>query len=369
MKHELSDDVLWRLRLRSQRLIPAWIRPGLAPHSILEEVAGVQAQDLPAALLAIRARSVGLTSAGIRQARQAEPAILQTWCMRGTLHLVSCEDARWLVPFFGPRFIASDQRRFTQLGWDAARAARGLRLLQDALASQEDLTRAELVRLLAQNDLPSTGQAPVHLIFRAAFEGMLAIGPDRGKHTAYRSFEKWVGPLRPLPAELALAQLARRYLSAFGPAGPADLAAWSGIKLAEARRAWHLIADEIAELDTSRGPAWLLTSRLGWLDEFAAVPSLVRLLPWFDNLLLGYASREWLCPPAFAKRINPGGGLIHPTLLVNGAILATWKLLRRRAALEIHLAPFQPLAPSLPSALESEVSDIARFLETPTSLV
>jgi hypothetical protein len=369
MKHKLSDDDLWRLRLRSQRLIPAWTRPGLAPQAILEEVVGVQAQDLSAALLAIRARSVGLTSADIQQARRAEPAILQTWCMRGTLHLVSCQDARWLIPFFGPTCIASGRRRFTQLGWDEAHAARGLRLLQDALGAPEGLTRAELVQLLAQNNLPSTGQAPVHLIFRAAFEGLLAIGPDRGRHTTYRSFEKWVGPLQPLPYELALAQLARRYLNAYGPAGPADLAAWSGLKIAEARQAWRLLADEITQLDTSRGPTWLLTSRLGWLDELAAVPSLVRLLPWFDNLLLGYASREWLCPPAFAKRINPGGGLIHPTLLVNGAILATWQLLHRRAELEVHLAPFQPLDPLLHPALETEVSDIGRFLGTPASLV
>ncbi|HEX6385082.1 MAG TPA: crosslink repair DNA glycosylase YcaQ family protein, partial [Anaerolineae bacterium] len=78
--------------------------------------------------------------------------------------------------------------------------------------------------------------------------------------------------------------------------------------------------------------------------------------------LLGYASRDLVIDPTFAKRIHPGGGIIHPVLLVNGQALGTWKTRRRRAHLELMVEPFESLAGELRPHIESEVADLARFL-------
>jgi hypothetical protein len=357
-----------RLRLRAQRLLVdrAGGEVPTAPAQTLGAVCGVQAQDLPAGLLSMRARSTGLTAFEIERARQEERTIAWTWCLRGTLHLVTAEDAGWLVPLLGPAFIAGDRRRFQQLGWDEAKAVKGLRLVREALQREGALTRAEIIRLLKENDLPCAGQAPVHLLYRAALEGMLCAGPNRGKEPTYVLWESWLGKPQPRPRQEALAELARRYLQAYAPAAPQDLASWSGLKPGEARQAWGLIAGELVEVEAAGEPAWLLKSQLPWLEETLAAGSeatpQVSLLPRFDTYLLGYASRDLAVDPAYARRIHPGGGILNAALLVNGQALGAWKVQRRRGRLEVQVEPFAPLAQALLPGLEAEATDVGRFL-------
>ncbi len=228
MEDALSIQQIRQLRLKAQRLDPQRAGPSASPAQVLKEVCGVQAQDLPAGLLSINARSRGLSKTEVEQARQVERSIAWTWCLRGTLHLVAAEDARWLVPFFGPGLIAANRTRMQELGWDDERAELGIRLLLEALQERHELTRPEIIALLEKNHLPHTGQAPIHLIYRAALEGLLCRGAERGKEPTFVLFERWLGAPQPLPRQDALAELAVRYLSAYAPARPEDLASWAG---------------------------------------------------------------------------------------------------------------------------------------------
>jgi hypothetical protein len=366
-----------RLRLRAHRMLVGPDGDGASgpttPAQVLAAVCGVQAQDLPAGLLSMRARSTGLGAAGIGRARQEERTIAWTWCLRGTLHLVSAADANWLVPLLGPSFIAGDRRRFQQLGWDEQKATSGLRLVSEALQKVGALTRAEIVHLLKENNLPSEGQAPVHLLYRAALEGLLCAGPNRGKEPTYVLWESWLGELQPRPFEEALSELARRYLQAYAPAGPEDLASWSGLKLGEARQAWQIIAEQLVQVQAAGKPAWLLKSQLPWLEDVLAegnkAAAHVRLLPRFDTYLLGYASRDLAVDPAYARRIHPGGGILNAALLVDGQARGTWKIQQRRGRLEVQVESFEPLSDALLPLVEAEASDVGRFLGVEAVLV
>src|SRR5204863_403423 len=57
-----------------------------------------------------------------------------------------------------------------------------------------------------------------------------ARAPDaaRARAVLYAAAEAWVGPPE-VGADDALDHLVRRYLGAFGPASPADIAGWAGI--------------------------------------------------------------------------------------------------------------------------------------------
>ncbi len=348
--------------MRSSCLLPPGENSPTSVENALRAVCGVQAQELPAALLSVRARSRGLTAAGMGQARQVERSIVRTWLMRGTLHLAASEDAAWLVPFLGPAFIAGDRRRMAELGWDEAKAARGLKLLQDALENQGGLARKEIAGLLRAAGLPHEGQATVHLMFRAACEGLLCFGPDRGKEPTYVRLEDWTGPLHPRPRQAALFDLARRYLEAYAPAGPQDLASWSGITLGEARQAWGLMEDLLAPVEIAGQPAWMLESQLAWLDEVDRLPATARLLPRYDTSLLGYASRGLAVATAYEKRIHPGGGQIQASLVVDGRVVGTWKTAQRGGTLEVSIEPFEQLPLTLIPLLEAEAADLGRFL-------
>src|SRR5690349_18128777 len=99
---QLSEDQVLGLRLRAQRLagLPAGDRAGVA--AVVREICGVQAQELPAAGLAVRARSVGLVAADVETARVEERSIVRTWGPRGTLHLLAVDDLGWMLPLLGP---------------------------------------------------------------------------------------------------------------------------------------------------------------------------------------------------------------------------------------------------------------------------
>ena len=130
MIYHLTEQHLRLLRSRANRLQHSDQPLPDNPLQALQAVFAVQAQELPAALLSLRVRSRDLTAGSIGHSRQEERRLVWTWCLRGTLHLLAAEDARWLLPLLSPGLIASHQTRFRQLGWDEENSRQGLRLLE-----------------------------------------------------------------------------------------------------------------------------------------------------------------------------------------------------------------------------------------------
>ena len=136
--------------------------------------------------------------------------------------------------------------------------------------------------------------------------------------------DDWLGPSEPLPdRDAAITELARRHARAHPPAGPEDFAAWSGIGLRDARRAYEQIAGDLDEVEVLGRSAWVPRG-------LEPAPPHVRLLPAFDGILLGHRDRELIVRPEHARDVLPGGGILRPTLLVDGRVEGTWRLERGR---------------------------------------
>ena len=322
----------------------------------------MQAQDPVAGALAVWARTTGLAASDLEHARVRERSLIRTWGMRGTLHLFAADDLGWLLPLFAPIFNGRSRRRRAELGLDEETTARGVHALQNVLAGQGPLARAELVERLAGHGIRLEGQAAPHLLAYAALEGVVCCGPEQGGKSTYVLLDDWIGVGRAFPREAALTELARRYLAAYAPATPTDLATWSGLPSAEMRAALASVADELLEVEVAGRPAWLPKAHAAWLDCLNGDAPAVRLLPSFDTYLLGYRGRDLLVAPPFADRINPGGGLVHPTLLVDGRVLGTWRWNRRRDGADLIVEPFDDLPADVYAGVEAEVADLARFL-------
>ena len=368
MTRVLSHDEARLLRLRAQRLNPRWLERAASVEQAVAESCGLQAQDAPAARLSVRARTVGLTAADVERARLTDRSVVRTWCMRGTLHLVAARDLGWLLPLLGPKFVAGRRGRYNELGLDEDTCVRAVRSIGDMLAHRGPLTRAEIVEQLAAEGIRAEGQAGAHLVGRAALEGLVCLGPDRGAKNTYVLLADWVDRGSSMDRADAQAELARRYLAAYGPAEPDDLAAWSGLSLGEARAAWKRITGELIDVTIAGRPAWMLATRAAWLDELLSGEPLVRLLSSFDTYVLGHRSRDLILDPQYTKRFKRGGGMLSPTLLVDGRVVGTWQVERHRDYQEIVVDPFNALAPQVQPGLEAEVADIARFLGIKTAL-
>ncbi len=370
----LTDHTIRLLRLRAQWLVSgAESSSPVTVAEVVKAVGGIQAQDMQAAMLSVRVRSAGLTAGDVEQARLHERSVLRTWAMRGTLHLIATEDAPWLLALLGPIFAASDRRRRLQLGLDDEAAARGVQVIREALAKRGPLTRVELLQALTAQGIHEEGQGVIHLIALAALQGWICLGPDRGAKPTYVLLEDWVKGITrrsELSAEEAFNELARCHLAAFGPALPEDFAAWSGVPMRDVRAAWKRLGSrhELLEVDTANGPAWLLKSRANWLGgQDLASPS-VRLLPAFDTFWMGYRRRDLLVAPQYARRINAGGGILHPTLLLDGHAEGIWKIRRLKTRIEIAVEPFESLANEIAPSLEAEAADVGRFLGVEATL-
>jgi hypothetical protein len=362
----LSDDQTRLLRCYAQRLHPRQSDAAGGVAQVVREVCGVQAQVERAAALAVRARSSGLHASDVEHAREQERSVVRTWCMRGTLHLVATEDAGWLLSLLGPIFVAAGRHRLARLGLAEVAAAEGARAIREELADEGPATREELVEGIRRRGvrIAPDSQAGYHLVRRATLEGIACFGPDRDGAETYVLTSDWGVPEYTGSREEALARLAHRYLAAYGPARPEDLATWSGVSLREAKAAWKLVGGDLAEVRVAVEWAWILTGSSGSTRGFAGQAPFVSLLPHFDAYLLGYRNRDLVVAPRHTRRIQRGGGWLHPTVIVNGRAVATWSYKDKGKKPSVAVEPFEGLDPAIEPGLRAEAEDVGRFLGT-----
>ena len=346
-------------RMRAQSL--AGPRPA-DPVDVLRRVGSLQAQDPRAFRLAVRARGHDFDEAAVRAAFAHPDGLVTSWLMRGTLHAVPAGDVRWLLDLLRPPRSAGRTRRLS-LGLDDKLLDRALPLLAEVLAGGP-LTRAEVVERLGERGVVvGPGQAPAHLLFVAAREGVACRGPDRDDEPTYVRLDDWVRPAAPLHRDEALARLARRYLAGHGPAGAADLAAWSGLPLRDARAGIAALTGQVEEVRIAGEPAYR------WPSEPVRGDRTVRLLPALDEYVLGYRGRDLALDSRFAGHVQPGGGIIRPTVLLGGRIVGTWRQHRASGRLEVAVRPFGRLPRGTGADLAAEAADVGRFLGLDSTLI
>lgn len=339
-------------RLGAQLLSGA---PARDPVAVVKRLLAVQAQDPRGARLAIRARSTGLSAADVERAMTEDRSLLITWLNRGTLHLVTAEDYPWVHALTTPPLQTGTTRRLAQEGVSQNDAERAVTVIVRSLADDGPLTREQLRARVNGAGVRTQGQALVHLLGIASLRGLVVRGPMIGKQHAYALVRDWLGEVKPVARERALAELARRYLVGHAPADERDLAKWSGLPLRDARAGLDAIA---RELDVR--PDGLVELAAGATAGTPPPPlPPPRLLGAFDPLLMGWTSRQ----PVLGRHdpVVVTGGIFRPFALVDGRGVATWRLADGQVAIE----PFARLSRANRTALESDAGDVLRFLGLP----
>jgi hypothetical protein len=350
----ISDAIIRRvaedlraLRAAAQRLHRPVKRP--RPAALVARLLAVQAQDPQAARLALRARAERIAPAAIERALTTERTLVVAWLMRGTLHLVAAEDHGWLLALTAPTRAATSRRRLGQEGVGADEADLAVGLIERALADGGPRTRAELGDRLARRRIRTEGQALPHLLMLAALRGVAVLGPVRpdGEQAFVRARD-WLAAPELLDREAALAELARRYLTAHGPASDADLAAWSGLPLRDARAGLanvpKLIEREDGLVDLPR-------------REDLPARFEPRLLGPFDPYLLGWRDRRFAVGE-HGRQVHPGGGMVRAVATVDGRVVGTWT--RPGGAVSLDL--FAETTSAEQTALEADARAAERFL-------
>ena len=335
-------------------------RPGSArvPVDVARAIAGAQAQDVHAGPLTFRSRSRRLTAADVHRARTEDRSLLRTWVMRKTIHLIPSDDAAWLLPLFEPAIEKWSRRRLGQLGMPPSTQVRALRAIERTLEAEGPMTRSELAERIVSAGVELDTQTRLHVVLVAVTSGIACLGPDRGRTTCLVLRGDWIGKLPQFDRPTALAELARRYLRAFGPATEADFASWAGLGLTEVRSGLDSIAGELAEWRLGEQRLYSLKGGRARLPPTGQI----RLLAAFDTYMLGYRSRDFAVPPDGVGAVKVGGGgWIRPVIVEDGRVIGTWRSARKAGGLELELKPFDRLAPETRAAIDAEIVDIGRF--------
>ncbi len=202
------------------------------------------------------------------------------------------------------------------------------------------------------------------MIWGLSNEGLVCHGPQRGSEGTYVprhvAFPDHPAP-EPRDSLEAAARLTRRYLRAYGPATPQDEAHFFGATVREARAWLEALREELVEVPVDGVTGWLLADDLPALRDAPAGPP--RLLPAYDNLLMGHADKSWTVrAPGEEKAVWRKAAVVAAVVLVDGLIVATWTHKARARAVDITIEPLSGWQPELLAALEAEAAACAAHL-------
>jgi len=331
-------------------------RARMAPLDAVSQLVALQAQVARPPFVGLWTRVHGFERAELHQLLHDRRVVRATF-LRGTLHLVTAGDflalRGALQPMLTAGFHAILKDRAADL--DLAKLAA---FAQTKLPATFEQLRPQLAAQFSAHDERALGYAVrMHL-------PLIQVPTDDPwgfpASAAFAAAGAWLS--RPFAAgtvEPALVTLVRRYLAAFGPATIKDAQRWSGI--VDLAPVFEALRPELATFrDDKRRELFDLPDAPRPAADVAAP---VRLIPDFDNLVLGHDDRRRIIADEHRPQLTTKNLQVKATFLVDGFVAGTWTIERTRRAAVVKLVPFAPLARSSRAALEAEADALVRFVE------
>jgi hypothetical protein len=337
---------------------------------VISRICGLHAQLMSAAELSLWTRVDGLKSGTVQQALWDHRTLVKTWAMRGTLHLLPSRELplwhaalstnpRYLRPALWKRNFGITLNELDRLTEAIAEALRGRLMTREELADEVGrITGSHELRIKLAKSSWGTALKP------AAFTGALCFGPSLGQRVRFTRPDTWVEISRKrIDPQAAKIELARRFLSAYGPASHQDLARWWGGGGVSSARKWiSALEDEVTEVDLDGKQVWMLSSDTRKMSAFEPKRT-VRLLAAFDHYVVAASLHaRQLLPGDLRARVYRPQGWISPVLLVDGRMLGTWRHRIKGSSVEVVLEPFVKLPRWARQAAAHEAERLADFL-------
>lgn len=301
------------------------------PYEVVKHFGAMQAQDYSSSLWAIGLRTKNATQTDIARAI-SNRKIIRTWPMRGTLHFVAAEDARWILTLLGDRILRKLTSRKRIVGLDDLAMHKAHKIVVSMLSGGHERTRLEIFAALDKAGLDSKNQRGYHILIELSLKQVICFGPHSGKQPTFVLLDEWIPINKSLSLSTAdsLAQLATFFFRSHGPAFITDLSGWAGLTLTEART-----AVKYANIN-------MIMPELYGPEASPAKPSGTFLLPGFDEFIIGYKNRSHIMHPDHMAMIVPGNnGMFLPTIITDGVVTGTWKrtVTTKKATVQMH--PFK----------------------------
>jgi hypothetical protein len=358
----MSDPGIARRRMRNSRLTGTGFT---SPAEAVGWHLAMQAQDYGPAKWSIGQRSKGLTDEDLDKAL-ADGSIVRTHVLRPTWHFVARDDLRWLLALSGPRVQQGNASRYRELGLDAPILARAEKAIVAALEGGNRLTRKEIAAVLDDAGIDRSGQRMPYILSHCELEAVIGSGGLAGKQQTYTLLGELIATAGWFDRDDALVELVRRYLTSHGPATVKDMSWWSGLTMADLRKALELLGEEVGS-ETAEGMVlWSIASDDGPSPSARGA----HLLQTYDELVVGYTESRFLGDPVAEKARAAWGDRTYPSgvLLLNGRIGGHWRRTLERGSIRVEVHLYEDPSRATTQAVRSAATKLGRFPDRPMSL-
>ena len=320
-----------------------------SPLEVTRRLVALHSTDAASVYLSVWSRMPDATVAEVEHALYEQRTLVRMLGMRRTVFVVPVELAPIVHAACTAAIAARERRKLVQYLEEGGIARDGAHWLaavedetRDALAARGEATAAELasdvaglreqLHFGAGKKWAGNVGVSTRVLFLLAADGFIVRGRPRGSwlSTQYRwaPMHAWLpGGLPTLPVAQARAELVRRWLAAYGPATPADIAWWTGWTAAEVKQALARMPTRGVDLGDKTG--LILRDDEGELPKTtpttapAETAPWVTLLPALDPTLMGWAGRDWFLGQHRSALFDRSGNA-GPTVWWDGRVVGGW---------------------------------------------
>lgn len=382
-----------KLRILAHGLVgPTWQDPSDAARAMM----CLQGQDWQGVLVSLALRSGQRGAPNVRAVIDSfdAGALVRTWPQRGTLHVLAAEDLFWYLPLSAQALLRREKsprtpppvaphildtlremtiaallpggELFSAHSTSAAKVPESP-VLSEAQTGSESarpvgrVSRDALIAFWHEHGFLTDRQFARYFLYHLSIEGVLVQGPipersPRSTRVGQPDFvlaHEWIRNPTMLARDDAVAELVWRFLHSHGPASRRDLARWSNLPLRDVDAALEGHRAELTRVAIDGEEFWFpeTLAECGAGSQASSVGRSVLVLPGFDELILGYASRWMTVPSEMDAALAPGkNGIFRGSIVAGGTLVGLWKRGRNGPVPEYFVEPSAALAKRVEAA-------------------
>jgi hypothetical protein len=341
------------------------------------DVIGLHGTDPASVYLAAWARTGCASQAVVEDALYTERSVVRMLGMRRTVFVVPAALAPVIQAACTDQIAERLRRQLTQVVQQAGIAPDAASWLKEVgeatvgvLAARGSATGAELgaaesrlrTQIVAAADNPYGGAVNLtsRLLTLLSAEGLIVRGRPRGGWTSTQFSWSVAQDRVAMTAAAARTELARRWLSAFGPAKPGDLQWWTGWTAGQTRQALGQLETAEVDLGAQYGGTGLMLTADEQTVNPAAGPAApwAALLPALDPTAMGWRERAWYVGEHTAALFDRSGN-IGPTVWWDGRIVGGWA---QRADGEVAIRLLEDVGTQASAAITAEAQRLQEWI-------